>query len=460
MSIIYEHKTHVDSDIEETFAWHERKGSFRRLMPPWEVAEEVRADDTLEDGAQRIFKFPMGPVKMKWIARHSAYNPPHSFEDDMLKGPFKSWHHKHEFQQKEDGSSIVFDQVNYKLPLGPLGKLVAGRMVRKRIERMFYARQIRLERDLKRHSEFAHLARKKILIAGSSGLIGRQLVAFLDTGGHEIWRLVRREPKKGENELRWTPSKGEINSEEIEGFDVIIHLGGAGIGDKRWSKKRMKLIEDSRVNSTNLLAKTITNLKNKPELFMVASAMGWYGDRGDEHLTENSTPGQGFLPQICGNWENAVKPVTESGIRTINLRTGIVLDATGGALQKMLLPAKLGAGGPIGRGRQWYSWISMDDQIYSMHHLMMKQECAGVYNISSPSPVRQKKFAKYLGKVLRRPAFIPTPPLAIRFLFGKMGVALTTESTKVIPERLIDSGYVFEHPELEPALRDSLGLWN
>ena len=136
------------------------------------------------------------------------------------------------------------------------------------------------------------------------------------------------------------------------------------------------------------------------------------------------------------------------------------MDATGGALQKMLLPAKLGAGGPIGRGRQWYSWISMDDQIYSMHHLMMKQECAGVYNISSPNPVRQKKFAKDLGKVLRRPAFIPTPPLAIRFLFGKMGVALTTESTKVIPERLIDCGYVFEHPELEPALRDSLGLWN
>jgi uncharacterized protein (TIGR01777 family) len=377
----------------------------------------------------------------------------------MVKGPFKSWHHKHEFQQNDDGSSVVFDQVKYKLPMGTLGKLVAGRMVRKRIERMFYARQIRLERDLKRHSEFSHLARKKILIAGSSGLIGRQLVAFLDTGGHEIWRLVRREPKKGENELKWIPSKGEINQSQLEGFDVIIHLGGAGIGDKRWSKKRMKLIEDSRVNSTNLLAKTITNLKKKPELFMVASAMGWYGDRGDENLTENSTSGEGFLPQICRNWENAVKSVTESGIRTINLRTGIVLDATGGALQKMLLPAKLGAGGPIGRGKQWYSWISMDDQIYSMHHLMMKQECEGVYNISSPNPVRQKIFAKKLGLVLRRPAFIPTPPLAIRVLFGKMGVALTTESTKVIPERLIDSGYVFEHAELEPALRDSLGLW-
>ncbi len=459
MTINFEHKTSVDSNIEDTFAWHERKGSFRRLMPPWEVAEEVRADDTLEDGAQRIFRFPMGPMKMKWVAQHSKYNPPHSFEDDMLKGPFKSWHHKHEFKQNEDGTSFVHDQVSYKLPMGFLGKLVAGRIVRKRIERMFYAREIRLERDLKRHSDFAHLPRKKILVAGSSGLIGRQLVAFLDTGGHEVWRLVRREPKKGENELKWLPSKGELNPKDLEGFDTIIHLGGAGIGDKRWSKKRMKLIEDSRVISTNLLASTIAKLKNKPEAFIMASAVGWYGNRGDEILTENSTSGEGFLPTICKNWENASKPAQDSGVRSIHLRTGIVLDATGGALGKMLLPAKLGGGGPIGRGKQWYSWISMDDQIYSINHLMMKQECQGVYNLGSPNPVQQKKFAKVLGKVLRRPAFIPTPPFAIWFLFGKMGVALTTESTKIIPERLIDSGYVFQHPELELALRDSLGLW-
>ena len=192
---------------------------------------------------------------------------------------------------------------------------------------------------------------------------------------------------------------------------------------------------------------------------MVASAMGWYGERGDEVLTENSKLGEGFLPRICKNWEQAANCVKDFGVRTINLRTGIVLDATGGALGKMLLPAKLGGGGPIGRGRQWYSWISMDDQIYSMHHLMMTEECEGVYNIGSPEPVRQKRFAKVLGKVLRRPAFIPTPPFAIWFLFRKMGVSLTTESTKIIPERLVESGYVFEHSDLESALRDSLGLW-
>ena len=271
--------------------------------------------------------------------------------------------------------------------------------------------------------------------------------------------MVRRTTKPGEKEIRWDPAEGKINSDELEGFDTIIHLGGAGIGDKRWSKKRMKLIEESRTVSTTLLSETIANLKNKPNSFIVSSAVGWYGERGDEELTEDSTPGQGFLPTTCANWEESCQAAKAAGIRTVNLRTGIVLDATGGALGKMLLPAKLGGGGPIGRGKQWYSWISMDDQIYATHFLVMNDNLEGAYNLTAPNPVRQKKFAKVLGKVLRRPAFIPTPPFGIWLLFGKMGVALTTESTRVYPRKLIDAGYRFEHEDLEPALRDCLGLW-
>lgn len=459
MSIVFEHKTIVENSIEDAFAWHERKGAFRRLMPPWELAEEVRADDNLEEGAQRIFRFPMGPIKMSWVAQHTGYNPPHSFEDIMLKGPFKSWHHTHNFETTPEGKVIIHDTVRYKLPLGFLGNIVAGRMIKKRLHRMFTAREIRLERDLKRHAEFNHLKRKRILVAGSSGLIGRQLVAFLDTGGHDVWRLVRRDAKVGEKELSWSPKNGTINPDDLEGFDSIIHLGGAGIGDKRWSKKRIKLIEESRTRSTSLLAKTIAKLTNKPESFIVSSAVGWYGERGDEVLDESSDAGQGFLPTTCAKWEESCQAARDAGVRTVNLRTGIVLDATGGALGKMLLPAKLGAGGPIGRGKQWYSWISMDDQIYATNHLMMTENCEGVFNLAAPNPVRQKKFAKVLGKVLRRPAFIPTPPFGIWILFGKMGVALTTESTRVVPSRLIESGYRFEHEDLEPALRDCLGIW-
>ena len=454
----YEYETHTDSPRPEVFVWFERKGSFRRLMPPWEVAEEVRADETLEDGAQRIFRFPMGPIKMTWVAEHLGYQPPEKFEDIMKKGPFRSWHHIHRFIEK-DGGTVVHDEVDYKLPMGVLGRIFGSRNVRNRLNRMFRARENRLIRDLERHSDFKHLDRKRILLAGASGLIGKQLAAFLDTGGHEIWRLVRRTPVAGQNEIEWNPSKGTIDDSAIEGFDIVIHLGGAGIGDRRWTKSRMALIEKSRTESTGLLARTLASLKQKPEVFLVASAIGWYGNRGDEILDEQSEAGTGFLPETCLAWEASADAARQAGIRTIHARTGVVLDASGGALEKMLLPAKMGAGGPIGFGRQWFSWISMDDQIYALHHLVMSPNTEGAYNITSPEPLQQKNFAKALGRVLRRPAFMPTPPFAIWFLYGKMGVALTTESQRVMPTRLTEEGYRFQHQDAESALRDALGKW-
>ena len=373
----YNHTTTVEADIESTFAWFEHEGSFRRLMPPWEVAEEVRADESLEVGSQRVFKFPMGPLKMTWIAEHTAYNPPHHFADTMVKGPFWSWNHNHDLKES-NGTTTVEDEVTYQVPFGPLGNLadrvLGGMLVKSRLTRMFRARELRLQRDLEQHSKFSHLPRKRILVAGSSGMIGTQLVAFLDTGGHEVWRLVRRQPKQGANEIRWDPSNGEIEASELEGFDVVIHLGGEGIGDKRWNKKRKKAIRDSRVNSTTLLSNTIASLEKKPEVFVLASAIGWYGNRGDEELTEKSASGKGFLPDVCNEWEAAAEAIEDAGIRTAYLRSGIVLAATGGALGKMLLPFKLGAGGPMGGGKQWMSWISLDDQIYAIHHLVLNED--------------------------------------------------------------------------------------
>ena len=294
---------------------------------------------------------------------------------------------------------------------------------------------------------------------GSSGLIGTQLVAFLDTGNHEVWRMVRREANKDKKEIFWEPSKGIINPKELEGFDIVIHLGGVGIGDKRWSAKRKSAIRDSRVDSTKLLSKTLAELNSKPELFMMASAIGYYGSRGDEELDEDSTMGDGFLTEICKEWEDSAIPAKDAGIRTVHLRTGIVLSAVGGALGKMLFPAKMGAGGPIGSGKQWMSWISMDDQIYSMYHLMMNEKSSGEYNITAPNPVRQKEFAKTLGKVLRRPSFAPLPGFMMKLLFGEMRVKLTLDSQRVMPKNLQNSGYEFTHENLEDALADSLGKW-
>ena len=458
----YTHETEVEADVESTFAWFEHEGSFRRLMPPWEVAEEVRADDSLEVGSQRVFRFPMGPVKMTWVAAHTAYDPPNFFADKMVKGPFWSWNHEHNLSQS-GGVTKVVDDVSYQVPFGPLGNLVdkilGGMLVRGRISRMFTARELRLKRDLKRHSDFFEQERKRILVAGSSGMIGTQLVAFLDTGGHEVWRLVRRVPAEGRNEIFWDPENGELDRGSIEGFDAIIHLGGEGIGDRRWNKKRKRKIKDSRVESTKLLSEAICSMNTKPECFILASAIGWYGDRGDEELDEESQIGEGFLPEVCKEWEGAASKVEESGVRTVYLRSGIVLAATGGALGKMLLPFKFGAGGPMGGGKQWMSWISLDDEIYAIHHLLMSQNSKGKYNLSAPRPVRQKLFARTLGRVLRRPAFAPLPGFVIKIIFGEMGEKLTLDSQRVLPSRLVDEGYEFLHRDLEPALRDSLGIW-
>ncbi|MGY8716076.1 MAG: TIGR01777 family oxidoreductase [Candidatus Poseidoniales archaeon] len=463
----YKHETVVNADIETTFAWFEHEGSFRRLMPPWEVAQEVRADDSLEVGSQRVFKFPApgAPfINLTWIAEHTGYDKPNYFADTMVKGPFWKWDHDH-YLKEENGVTTVVDDVTYSVPFGPLGMLVdkvlGGSLVTGRISSMFRAREFRLKRDLDNHAKFLNMPRKKILIVGSSGLIGTQLVAFLDTGDHEVWRLVRRESDSNKNEISWNPSKGEINPKELEGFDVVIHLGGVGIGDKRWSKKRKAAIKDSRVNSTELLSKTLASLENKPDLFMMASAIGYYGNRGDEELDESSSCGEEgyFLTDVCRQWEDSANPAKEAGIRTVHLRTGIVISAVGGALGKMLLPAKIGGGGPIGGGKQWMSWISMDDQIYSIYHLMMSEGSSGEFNLTAPNPVRQKEFAKTLGRVLRRPAFAPLPGFMMKIMFGEMGARLTLDSLRVLPKNLQESGYEFIHTDLQSALNDSLGKW-
>ena len=463
----YKHETVVNADIDTTFAWFEHEGSFRRLMPPWEVAQEVRADDSLEVGSQRVFKFPApgAPfINLTWVAEHTGYDKPNYFADTMVKGPFWKWDHDH-YLKEENGVTTVVDDVTYSVPFGPLGMLVdkvlGGSLVTGRISSMFKAREFRLKRDLDNHAKFLDMPRKKIFVVGSSGLIGTQLVAFLDTGNHEVWRLVRRVADSNKNEISWNPDKGEINAKELEGFDVVIHLGGVGIGDKRWSKKRKAAIRDSRVNSTELLSKTLASLENKPDLFMMASAIGYYGNRGDEELDESSTSGEDgyFLTDVCKAWENSANPAKNAGIRTVHMRTGIVISAVGGALGKMLLPAKMGGGGPIGSGKQWMSWISMDDQIYSMYHLMMSEGVSGEYNLTAPNPVRQKQFAKDLGRVLRRPAFAPLPGFMMKIMFGEMGARLTLDSQRVLPKNLQESGYEFIHTDLQSALSDSLGKW-
>ena len=294
----------------------------------------------------------------------------------------------------------------------------------------------------------------KIVISGASGLIGTQLVAKLSSSGHEVVRLVRRSPKPGE--IQWNPKSGTLDAAALEGVDAVIHLSGAGIGDRRWTDGYRKEILDSRTATTALLATTMASLSRKPSVFLSGSAIGIYGARNDEQLTEVSTHGTGFLAEVCEQWEAAAKPAVDTGIRTVYLRTGIVLSPKGGALKKLLPLFKLGVGGKFGNGKQWQSWISIDDEIGAIEHLLTAN-VSGAVNLTAPNPVTNAEFTKVLASVLKRPAIVPVPTFAPKILLGgELADALLFTGQRVIPAALNASGYMFKHTTIESAFRSLL----
>ena len=291
----------------------------------------------------------------------------------------------------------------------------------------------------------------KIVISGASGLIGTQLVEQLQQNGHDVVRLVRRAASTGE--IMWDPKAGVLSASALEGADAVIHLSGAGIGDKRWTASYKREILESRTITTSLIANTIANMSRKPSVFLCGSAIGIYGPRGDEQLTEVSTNGTSFLADVCEQWEAAAKPASDAGVRTVLLRTGIVLTTKGGALKKQLPLFQLGLGGKFGNGKQWQSWISIDDEVGAIEHLLTAN-VSGAVNLTAPNPVTNAEFTSTLARVVKRPAFLPIPPFAPKaILGGELADALLFTGQRVIPAALNASGYQFVHPTLEVALR-------
>jgi len=297
----------------------------------------------------------------------------------------------------------------------------------------------------------------KILISGSSGLVGRALVPHLTKGGHQVVRLVRAPPAPGEAAVFWDPDAGTLDAAPLEGFDAVIHLAGEGIAAGRWTEAKKARIRDSRVKGTALLAGRIERLSRPPGVLLCASAIGYYGDRGDEVLKEDSPPGKDFLAGVCQAWEAAADPAARIGVRVVRHRIGVILSPNGGALAKMLLPFKLGLGGRIGDGRQFMSWIAIDDVVGALDHALATKLLRGPVNTVSPNPVTNAEFTATLGRVLRRPTIFPMPAFAARLAFGEMADALLLSSQRVVPERLMTSGYRFRYPDLEAALRHLLG---
>jgi len=297
----------------------------------------------------------------------------------------------------------------------------------------------------------------KIVVSGSTGLVGSALTPALISQGHTVVPLVRRRPALGEKALVWDPERGTIDRAglERERADVVIHLAGENVFG-RWSPAKKQRIRDSRVNGTRLVCDALAGLNRPPATLLAASAIGYYGDRGDEEVTEQSAPGEDFLAHVARDWEAATTPATRAGIRVVNLRFGVVLAPTAGALAKMLPAFRLGLGGPVGSGNQYLSWITRDDAIHAIIHVLMTSAVVGPVNITAPTPVTNRDFAKALGKVLGRPAVVTVPAFALRMAFGTEGAAMLQSGQRVQPARLLTSGFRFAYDTVEPALRHLL----
>ncbi|MFC1587227.1 TIGR01777 family oxidoreductase [Planctomycetota bacterium] len=296
----------------------------------------------------------------------------------------------------------------------------------------------------------------KIAITGASGLIGTALTSYLTAEGHEVVPLVRKQVAPGKGRIHWNPAAGVLETAQLEGINAVVHLAGENVVLGRWTAAKKKRIRDSRINGTRLLAATLAKLENPPEVLISASAIGYYGNRGEEILTEDSTQGANFLSQVCVEWEGATAAAQEKGIRTVFMRISMVLSKAGGALGKMLPPFKLGLGGRLSHGRQYNSWIAIDDLLRAVSFILTNKNITGPVNFGAPNPVTNIEFTKTLGRVLRRPTVFLVPAFAVRLLFGEVGDALFLASMRMLPRKLVDMNFEFSYPDLDGALRHIL----
>ncbi|TWT34201.1 TIGR01777 family oxidoreductase [Blastopirellula retiformator] len=452
---VFQERSEIPTPVEVAFAWHCREGALTRLTPPWEAVTVEKYESGLAPGSQAVLKTKLGPIPLTWLAEHREFVENELFSDVQLSGPFAHWEHEHRFGQIDADHCYLEDHVEYSVPGGAIGKMLGGSFVAEKLERMFRYRHATLLADLAAHQPYLQQDAMKIAITGASGMVGKQLSAFLSTGGHEVIPVTRSPNKEG---VYWNYKQGEIDAASLTGVDAVVHLAGESIADGRWTEEKKAQIRDSRVDGATFLASELAKLPTPPQTFVCASAIGYYGDSGDEIVDEQSIAGEGFLPDVCRAWELACEPAALAGIRVVNTRLGLVLSPQGGALAKMLTPFKLGVGGVIGSGKQYWSWITIDDVIGGIHHCLMNESLSGPVNLTAPDPATNREFTKTLGRVLHRPTVLPVPEFAAKMAMGEMANDLLLASSRVMPTRLRETGYQFRDPELEPALRRLLGM--
>ncbi|HET8993037.1 MAG TPA: TIGR01777 family oxidoreductase [Rhodococcus sp. (in: high G+C Gram-positive bacteria)] len=445
-----EYSSVVEATRDDVFDWHARRGAIHRLLPPWQPMSVVSEADSLADG-RAVLGLPGG---LRWIADHQpdAYDPPSRFVDalghdgvmSLPAGLIRSWRHDHRFEEVDRHRTRVTDLVDTPIP-------------ERLLLQTFRYRHRQLADDLASHrwSHEQGVRPVTVAISGASGLIGTALTAFLSTGGYRVIRLVRR-PAHGEDERRWDPVSPAPDL--FEGVDAVVHLAGASIAG-RFTESHKAAIRDSRIGPTRRLAECAAGTANGPATFVCASAIGLYGyNRGDEPLDENSSGGGGFLTDVVTEWEAATAPASEGGLRVVNVRTGVVQTPRGGTLQLMRPLFAAGLGGRLGSGRQWLSWIDLDDLLDVYHRALYDPALSGPVNAVAPDPVRNDEYTRVLAGVLRRPAVLPVPGFGPKLLLGEQGAReLATADQYVVPRRLLDAGHTFRRASLEDCLRHQLG---
>ena len=446
----------VDAPIGEVFEWHARPGAITRLLPPWQPVRVGQESGSLRDG-RAVLLLPGG---VRWVAAHrpDGYDPPHQFADELVSAGLSrvlSWRHTHMFsaegEAEGENETRVSDDVQTPVP-------------ERALRQMFAYRHRELAADLAAH-RWARLHRSDpmtVAITGASGLVGTALTALLTTGGHRVIRLVRH-PAQGADERHWRPDQPAPDL--LAGVDAVVHLAGAGIAG-RFTPAHKRAVRDSRIGPTRRLAElaaasggSASGTSARPQTFISASAIGYYGaNRGDEILSEDSSPGDDFLASVVAEWEAATAPAAEAGLRAVQVRTGIVQSPRGGTL-KLLRPLfEAGLGGRVGSGRQWLSWIGIDDLTDVYLRALVDPALSGPVNAVAPDPARNADYTRTLGRVLRRPTLIPVPGLGPRLLLGEEGAReLAEASQRVRPGALLAAGHSFRYPQLEPALRHLLG---
>ena len=443
----------------KVMSWHLRPNMEQRSLPPWENFKlKNSSEGSLQEGRKLyIYRKVMGILPQEIVLEYRNIILNQGFELHQVKGPFCKWVYKMKLQRQGEHTCEIIDQIHFMYRKPKFLIFLMYRHLEKRVKKIFKYKHEILQSDLMLLEKYPYHQPLKILVSGATGFVGSFLCSFLEFAGHDVWILSRSKKINKRKVIIWDPLVPEIREKDFEGFDAVINLAGENISTGWWTEKKKNSILNSRYKGTENLVKVLASLKCLPKTFISASAVGFYGDRQHEILTEDSSSGKRlFLSKVCQYWERAAFDLEERGVRVVCTRFGMILSIKGGALKKMLLPFQLGIGGRIGNGRQYISWIAIDDLIGSLYHVLMTPRILGPVNCTAPNPVNNACFAKELAKVINRwpgPAF---PAFMIYLLLGQKGEELLLSSSWVEPRKLLKSGYTFQYPILRQALEHVL----